>query len=226
MKRPYKLNHPLYPHPLALERLKKYKDLQYEAHSGAFDVRYQQWFNACRVDIEEGLAEDRDLYHFVTAVYRLRNIDGEKIFYKEHIIGKDKDGINHSFDHFVGMYELLQIDRYFNYSTGKPANRYTGNTEKYYYIDYTPEKILELTELAPDNKHQNYYIIGNGGQKLTRDVFFNALTFAYLPFDDLYEVATSPLLSDAIRTKIRNIQSEHQERNQTIKVKSTSLGKQ
>jgi hypothetical protein len=209
MNKPYVLKHPLYPHPKALEYISKIdKKMQYEPHAGSFDFRYNQWYQACRVDIDEGLADDRELIHFVTAVYRVRTIDGDKIYYKEYIQGKDKDGIVHTFDHFEGMFEVLQIDRYFNYQTGKPANRYTGNTEKKYYIDFTPEKILELAELAPSGKQQNYYIIGQGGQKLTKDIFFNAQTMAGLDFDELYEVATAPLLSDTIRSKMRKVQQD------------------
>src|SRR5687768_11552072 len=207
MNKPYTLKHPLYPHPKALEHIAKYNkthdsNLSYEAHAGSFDFRYQQWYERVRHDIDEGLADDRALWHFVTAVYRIRDINGEKIFYKEYIQGHDKDQLTATFDHFVGMYELYKIDRYFNYSTGKPATRYTGETQKHYYIDYTPEKILELAELAPDDKRQNYYIIGQGGQKLTHDVFFTPQTFAYLDFDELNEIARAPLVSDTLRNKI------------------------
>lgn len=221
MNKPYKLDHPLYPHPKAIEHIKKFK-MNYEPHAGSFDFRYNRWYEACRADIEEGLASERELYHFVTAVYRTRDMNAEKIFYKEYIVGKDRNEIPHTFDHFVGMFEVLQIDRYFNYSSGKPATRYTGNTEKHYYIDYSPEIILELAELAPNNKRQNYYIIGQGEQKLTHDVFFTPITFAYMDFDDLNEIARSPLVSDSMRNKIRAIQNEHD--SKTIKVKNQSPG--
>lgn len=217
MNQPYVLKHPLYPHPKALEYIKKVdKKIKYEPHAGAFDFRYQQWYEACRIDIDEGLADDRELWHFVTAVYRIRTNKGDKIFYKEYIQGYDKDRIVHTFDHFEGMFEVLHIDRYFNYKTGKPDHRYTGNTEKHYYIDFTPEKIMELAALAPDNKQQNYYIIGQGGQKLTRDVFFTAQTMAGLEFDDLYELATAQMISDTLRNKIRSVQNEFN----SIKVKN------
>lgn len=211
MNKPYILKHPLYPHPKALEHIKKITkgNLSYKPHAGAFDTRYNQWYEACRIDIDEGLAEDRELYHYVTSIYRNRHIDGEKIYYKEYIVGKDKDQLSHTFDHYEGMFEVLQVDRFFNYSTGKPDQRYTGNTDKFYYIDYSPEKILELVDLAPTGKHQNYYVIGQGGKKLTHDVFFTPQTFAYMEFDELYEIATAPLLSESIRSKIRTVQKEY-----------------
>ena len=211
MNRPYKLEHPLYPHPKALEYCKKH-NMDYEPHDGAFDTRYEQWFNACRVDIEEGYADERELFHYVTSVYRIRTPNGEKLYYKEYIVGYDKDQIPQVFDHYEGMYEVKEIDRFFNYKIGKPDKRFKGETIKEYYIDYTPEKVLDLAELAPTNKQQYYYIITQGNQKKTHDVFFNKITFAYMDFEDLNEIATSPILSDALRNKIKTIEKEYKEK--------------
>src|SRR5688572_12614412 len=105
--KPYKLNHPLYPHPLALEKLAEYKDpeLQYQTFAGAYDDRYNQWYEDCQKDVIEGGVAPRAIWHYVTSIYRTRSLEGEKIYYKEYIQAHDKDLITKTFDHYVGKYQ-------------------------------------------------------------------------------------------------------------------------
>lgn len=204
VNKPYELKHPLYPHPLAVAFCES-KGMQYEPFIGSYDYQYQKFYDACLKDVIEGTAEKRPIWHYIPAVYRYRAMEGEKLYYSEVIQTTDQFGIVYTFTHIVGKYQTGHIDTYYDYRERTPKKRYTGVIEDHYYIDYEPQKVLDLAEAAQDNKHQQYYIVNNTLKKYTHLTFFTAKTFAFMDFDDLFEIARAPLVSDSLRNKIKDI---------------------
>lgn len=204
VNKPYELKHPLYPHPLAVAFCKS-KGMKYSPFRGAKDYQYEQFYNKCLKDVYEGTAEARPIWHYIPAIYRYRSMDGEKLYYKEYIQTTDQYGIIHTFDHIVGKYQTGHIDIYYDYKEETPKKRYTGIVDDHYYIDYEPNKVLELSELSQDGKHQQYYLVNQALKLYTHQTFFTAKTFALMDFDDLFEIAKAPLVSDSLRNKIKEI---------------------
>lgn len=215
MQQSYKLNHPLYPHPLAIELCNK-ENIEYKPIVNSVDNDYDQWYTRTRKDIDKGNAPDRKLWHFVTSIKRYYDpTEGEKVSYREIIQGFDKNMIIQTFAHEVGMFHLNEIQTYWDYSIQDTAKRFTGSVMSHYYLNYSEQLIRDLQKLKPDRGRQLYYILDQAHRKHTNDIFFTDEAFAKLPYYDLYEIAASKIVSDSLRDKVRKL-------NEELRVQTTS----
>lgn len=210
MKEKYDIipKHPLYPHKLALEYCSK-QSIEYKPVANSIDFRYNRFYENALKDVVEGKAPPRDIWHFVTSIKRYRDpIEGEKVTYREIIQTYDRNMIPWSFEHEVGMFEINEIQPYYDYDNKQPAKRFTGVVERHYYLDYSEKLIRDLMRLKPDRGRQVFYVIDEAYKKHTNTIYFTSEAFARLSYYELYEIAASKIVPDTLRDKVRALDTE------------------